>query len=177
MSLLRDVTFHLEAEAIAFTLIGANALAVHGVSRSTLDVDLLTVDDRVLRRDVWANVEARGCDIRISKGDADDPLAGCVRLAAEGAVVDVILGRYAWQKALIEASPVTSVGALSLPVAPPYALILLKLHAGGPKDAWDIRALLESIATPDAVVAEVEHGLPLLPEDARKLWARIRTEA
>lgn len=51
-------------------------------------------------------------------------------------------------------------------------LILLKLFAGGPQDAWDVTQLL---AVPDrsALVAEVEAALPALPEDARQLWRRV----
>ena len=40
MSLLRDVVAVLEANRIDHTLIGAAAMAVHGVSRATADVDL-----------------------------------------------------------------------------------------------------------------------------------------
>jgi hypothetical protein len=42
MSLLRDTIARLEAEAIPHALTGAPAMAVHGVSRSTADVDLLS---------------------------------------------------------------------------------------------------------------------------------------
>jgi hypothetical protein len=55
--------------------------------------------------------------------------------------------------------------------------VLLKLHAGGPKDAWDIRALLEVSDDAAAVQAEVERTIARLPEDARLLWARLRAEA
>jgi hypothetical protein len=55
-------------------------------------------------------------------------------------------------------------------------LILLKLHAGGPKDAWDIRSLLEVVAEPQAVVARVDSQVGRLPLDARRLWVRVRDE-
>ena len=76
MSLLRDVVALLEAEAIPHALIGAAAMAVHGVSRSTADVDLLAVESRTLEREVWAGFEQRGVALRVLKGDFDDPLAG-----------------------------------------------------------------------------------------------------
>lgn len=48
MTLLAYVTNQLRREQIEFALIGAAALAAHGVSRSTVDIDLLVVDPRVL---------------------------------------------------------------------------------------------------------------------------------
>ena len=176
MKLLGEVVGHLVSEGIAHTLIGAAAMAIHGVSRSTADVDLLTVDDRVLLRSTWAEFEARDLVRRVLKGDVDDPLAGSVRLADASEIVDVVVGRYTWQKEIIDAAERYTLDDLTLPVAPPSSLVLLKLHAGGPKDAWDIRSLLEVSDEPGALVAEVERMLPRLPPDARHLWLRLRDE-
>jgi len=60
MSLLAEVLGLLERERVPHALIGAAALAVRGVSRSTADVDLLCVDASILRRATWADFEARG---------------------------------------------------------------------------------------------------------------------
>lgn len=59
MSLLAEVLRLLERERVPHALIGAAAMAVRGVSRSTADVDLLCVDSGVLRREAWAAFEAR----------------------------------------------------------------------------------------------------------------------
>lgn len=176
MSLLRDVVALLETEAIPHALIGAAAMAVHGVSRSTADVDLLAVESRTLKREVWAGFKQRGVVLRLLKGDFDDPLAGSVRLADGTSVVDVVVGRYVWQSELIEAAVRRSIGELDLLVVQPAGLVLLKLHAGGPKDAWDIRALLEIADDRSALVADVERTLPRLPADARQLWSRIKDD-
>lgn len=55
----------------------------------------------------------------------------------------------------------------------PADLVLLKLYAGGPQDAWDIVQLR---AGDDAgtVAREVEQRRPSLPLECRALWARIR---
>jgi hypothetical protein len=177
LRLLGEVVRRLGAEGIAHALIGAGAMAVHGVSRSTADLDLLTLDDRVLLRRTWADLDAGGLVQRILRGDADDPLAGSVRLSDQDEVVDVVLGRYAWQREIVDGSPRLTLGELSVPVAPPAGLVLLKLHAGGPKDAWDIRSLLEVADDPEALVNEVERLLPRLPVDARHLWSRLRAKA
>jgi hypothetical protein len=176
MSLLGEVLQLLERERVPHALIGAAAMAVRGVSRSTADVDLLSVDSRILRREAWAAFGERGLLLRVLKGDFDDPLAGSVRLREGDEIVDVVVGRYTWQREIIEAAEHLSLGDLSLPVARPAGLVLLKLHAGGPKDAWDIRALLEVSDDPAAVYAEVDRSISRLPADARLLWSRLRAE-
>jgi hypothetical protein len=177
MSLLAEVLQLLEREGVPHALIGAAAMAVRGVSRSTADVDLLCVDSRILEREAWATFEARGLLLRVLKGEPDDPLAGTVRLGGGDEIVDVVVGRYTWQREIVEAAERLSLGDLSLPVAGPVGLVLLKLHAGGPKDAWDIRALFEVSDDPVAVQAGVESAIHRLPADARHLWSRLRAEA
>jgi hypothetical protein len=51
-------------------------------------------------------------------------------------------------------------------------LILLKLYAGGPQDAWDIAQLLGG-EDRGALVAAVDALVTLLPDDARSLWRTI----
>ena len=53
MTLLDRIADALSARAIPHALIGAIALAAHGVSRSTLDRDLLVTDPQVLDEDFW----------------------------------------------------------------------------------------------------------------------------
>lgn len=177
MSLLVDVARVLEGQRVRHALIGAAALAVHGVSRATADVDLLTVDTRVLDGGLWAKFADRRVGIRLLKGDFDDPLAGSVRLSEAAEIVDVVVGRFDWQREIVESAPRLSLGELSLPVAKPAGLILLKLDAGGPKDAWDVRALLDAVEDAAEVASEVERALPRLPPQARRLWSRLRSEA
>jgi hypothetical protein len=54
LSPLAGATSTLEAAGIAYALIGAGALAVHGISRSTFDLDLLAVDRGCLVPGLWA---------------------------------------------------------------------------------------------------------------------------
>jgi predicted nucleotidyltransferase len=175
VSLLRDVVAQMEAEGIPFALIGAAAMAVHGVSRATADIDLLTVDPRALRKDLWSGFEARGASLRLIEGDIDDPLAGSMRFSLAGdRIVDIVVGRYAWQREIIETAEEISIGEITVKVARPAGLVLLKLHAGGPKDAWDICALLESHEQAMVIKAEVDRMVTRLPAECLRLWERLR---
>jgi hypothetical protein len=96
-----------------------------------------------------------------------------VRFTAEGErPVDLIVGRYEWQTRILERSEVLDLGELRIPVPRPADLILLKLHAGGGQDAWDIAQLLAGGGRV-SLVAEVEMRLEELPPEARVLWKRI----
>lgn len=166
MALLRE-------RRIAFAVVGAAALAVHGVSRATRDLDVLVTDPACLAESTWTTLGGRGVTVTIRRGDADDPLAGVVRLTADGeAPVDLVVGRAGWQERVLARAVSSAVAGVDSPVATSADLVLLKLYAAGPQDAWDIAQLLDAGDRP-ALVAAVEAALPDLPDDARRLWARV----
>jgi hypothetical protein len=164
----------LERLGVRYALIGAGALAVHGVARSTFDLDLLTTNRAVLDPGVWVDLIADGrVHVTVRLGDADDPLAGLVRVDAAGERdVDVVVGRWAWQTEAVERASLVVAGGLQLPVVVPADLILLKLYAGGSQDKWDVEQLLAGDDR-QALVDEVESRLESLPIEARRAWAHI----
>jgi hypothetical protein len=173
MTLLARVALHLTRAQVPFALIGASALAVHGVSRSTVDIDLLTTDPRVLGAPFW-NLSDAAVDLR--PGDAADPLAGVVRVTQPGERdVDLVVGRDAWQRELLgRARPILLEDA-TLPVVDAVGLIVLKLYAGGPQDAWDIEQLLAAGDRPRLALA-VDQAVTALPSHAGLLWRSLRRD-
>jgi hypothetical protein len=164
----------LDEQHVAFALIGAEAVAVRGVPRATYDIDLFTVDFRVLRKDFWESIRTLA-NVEIRRGDIDDPLKGVVRISPENEFsIDVVVGRWKWEQRVIERAEMDTARDRPLPVVTTADLILLKLSAGGGQDAWDIDRLLK-ICDP-VTVAEVEERLPDLQQDARDLWQRILRE-
>lgn len=163
----------LRSRRIPFALIGAAAMAVHGISRSTRDLDLFTLAPEGLEPSTWAPLAAAGIETRLRRGDTDDPLAGVARFTAgDEDPVDLIVGKSRWQAGIADRAQEAAVEGTRLPVAGAADLIALKLYAGGPQDAWDIEQLLGAAGA--ALAAEVERLVPDLPEDARALWARIQ---
>lgn len=170
MTLAARVMACLNDADVAHATIGAAALAAAGVVRSSLDLDLLTLDERVLDRQFWSALVAGGVAIDVRRGDQDDPLVGVVRASAETErPVDVIVGRHAWQRRAIERARALPSGER---VVRPRDLVLLKLYAGGDQDVWDIRQLLAATDR-NALIAEVEEDLSGLPPQAAALWATI----
>jgi hypothetical protein len=173
LGLLDDVARELSSRGVSHALIGAGALAFHGVSRSTFDLDLLVTDGVVLDSSFWGRLAGLGIGLDLRVGDDDDPLAGVVRLTRSGSrSVDVVVGRAAWQsEALARATP-RALGVVPIPVVTLPDLVLLKLYAGGPQDAWDIEQLL-ALGDRTALVSTVARELSRLPSHASELWRRI----
>lgn len=173
MSLLARVVDRLDDAGIRCALVGAEALAVRGASRATADRDLLTTDLRVLDAATWAPLASDRVAVEIRRADSEDPLGGVVRFSADGErPVDLIVGRHAWQTRIVERAEVLQLGDARVAVPAVADLVLLKLYAGGPQDAWDVTQLLAG-ANRAALVAEVERRSEDLPPDARRLWRNI----
>jgi hypothetical protein len=163
----------LDRAAVPHALIGAAALAAHGVSRATADEDLLALGESPLTFDFWAPLRDAGVEVEVRRGDPDDPLAGVVRFRAPAErSVDLVLGKFAWQRRIVERARRLSRGGVEIPVVGPADLILLKLFAGGPQDAWDIHLLLAG-EDGEIVAAEVERHLPELPANCDRFWRKI----
>ena len=171
-TILTLVADTLDRNHVPFALIGAAALAIHGVSRSTLAIDMLVTDRRVLDPSFWRELgEGIGRDIRV--GDASDPLAGVIRFSAPGARdVDIVVGRGTWDADVVARAEAASHHDRQLPAVRVDDLILLKLYAGGSQDRWDIEQLL---ARPDraTVIVDVERHVSQLPADAQRLWKTV----
>jgi hypothetical protein len=169
VTLLARVTAFLAERDIANALIGAAALAAYGVSRSTLDQDLLVTDVRVLAASFWQALAGEAV-IDVRRGDTEDPLAGVVRIArAAERDVDVVVGRHRWQHEVL--SRAHRLADEPMYVVDKADLILLKLYAGGTQDRWDIEQLL---ALDSSEAATVDERIAALPAHSRELWASLR---
>jgi hypothetical protein len=167
---IEPVTRVLDAAAVPYALIGAHAMAARGYPRFTVDVDLLTTDVRVLDAATWAPLVDEGARIDRRRGDADDPLAGVVRIVlADGTNVDVVVGRWEWERHLVARAEPMRVLGVTIPVPATSDLILLKLAAGGHLDLHDAAALL-ALGDRERLIGDVETRLEAVRPDVRSLW-------
>lgn len=174
MSLLDPVVAVLRSHGIPFALVGASALAAHGVLRSTVDQDLFVMDSICLEPSLWQSLRDQGLAVEIQRGDIFDPLAGVVRFKRSGErPLDVVVGKYTWQREVLDRASVPQ-GApeTAIPLVRAADLILLKLYAGGPQDAWDIQQLLAG-ENRETLIAEVNRELPRLTSESAALWKKI----
>jgi hypothetical protein len=164
----------LEALDAPYALIGGHAMAARGYARFTVDVDLLTADQRVLDDQTWTSLESEGATIERRRGDDDDPLAGVVHiLLADGSDIDIVVGRWTWERDVIaRAETLTLAKGVKIPVPLTSDLILLKLAAGGLMDVRDAAALLE-IGDRASLVREIESRIDEVRPDIRGLWREL----
>jgi hypothetical protein len=152
-------------------VVGGVALGAHGVARATLDTDVLVANASVLVRAFWRGLRGVGA-AEIRAGDADDPLAGVVRFATEAGCVEVVVGRGAWVRRVLERRMTLRVRRRALPVVDRADLVLLKLFAAGPQDLLDVRLLLAVDETGE-LRQTVEARLPEVPAVVRRQWRRL----
>ena len=175
-ALLDDIVAFLERRGSSTALIGAIALAAHGIARATLDLDLLALNFGLLRENAWAELEAKGVTVEIRRGTHDDPLAGVVRATrGEETPVDVVVGKHRFLEDALSRRRTIPVGGRFLPFVDAADLVVLKVFAGGPQDLLDAELLLagsEGVAIRSAVEARLASLPRALREDAAQLLAR-----
>ncbi|MBS1767687.1 MAG: hypothetical protein JST05_09840 [Acidobacteria bacterium] len=162
---------HLSGHRVPFALIGAVALAMHGVARFTADVDLMATDPQVLRPAFWNGFD--GPRPVLTQGDAEDPLAGVARFALSPQH-DLIVGKSAGTRLALESAE--RLEGIPCPVVTPLALLALKAEAGSPQDAHDARALLEAQAQlgNTSLAGQFRELLPSLGKDPLAFVTRFR---
>ena len=176
VSLLDRVAAILDGADVRYAVIGASAMAAHGVARSTHDIDLLTLADQSLDTKLWAPLADAGVAVSVTRGDGADPLAGVVRFEETGKrPVDLVVGRHWWQVRMLERAEPAVVHGSRVPTVQARDVIALKLFAGGAQDAWDVVQLLTG-PDRDALIAEVSSDIVDLPAHCHDLWERILTE-
>lgn len=123
-------------------LFGAQAVALHGVPRTTADVDVTIL---------WNEEAERVVDALRSAGIeplVDDPefIAGTrvipARHAASGWRLDIVLGGPGLEEQIAADAVKMSVGSLEVPVLRLEHLVVLKLLAQRPQDIADVARLL-----------------------------------
>ena len=177
VSLLDRVAAVLDRAGARYAVIGASAMAAHGVARSTHDTDVLTVADACLDAGLWAPLADAGVAVSVACGDATDPLAGVVRFEDGGKrPVDLVVGRHRWQIRVLERAEPAVIHGSRVPTVQARDLVALKLFAGGAQDAWDVAQLL---AGPDreTLIGEVSADVGDLPPHCRRLWEQILMDA
>ena len=125
-------------------LFGAQAVLVWGRPRLTADVDVtvrLRTADTV---GFWHAMEAAGFHLRVP-----DPEAFVARTrvlpflhVATQLPLDVVLAGPGIEDAFVERAVRVEIEGLSVPVASPEDLIVMKVLAGRPKDLDDVRSVL-----------------------------------
>lgn len=165
----RGLMARLDAARVSFCLVGDHALALHGCGMRDGAIELLTVDEAVLRPLFWP--EATQPDAVM--GEPGDPVRGRVRWAAVPGHTLLVGSGHAMVFAVDTARAHPAAGCR---VATPLGLVLLILARGGPGSRADVVELIRAqeawrggrwrpaveehlYGLPDAACASWEHVL------------------
>lgn len=160
----RDLLTELGAAKVDFIVVGAHALAAHGLPRATADFDVFVRPSVENAERLMRALDAFGAPTRAHGVDTDDfTRPGMVyQLGLPPRRIDILTSisgldfEAAWSSRLV-----IEIGALRLPVLGREALILNKLASGRKKDLLDVEALRasgEAAAQPGAQVSEAATG-------------------
>jgi len=161
----------LAGNGVKHCLIGAHAFSVWGYTRNTVDIDFITVDDRVLSKRFWPE-DCVDHIVALRRGDDDDPLVGVARF--KDPAIDVIVGRGRLVREAITTATLDDI--TGVPVATPLHLSLLKLDAGGPKDIADVCelfAVMRVTGSDPELQQRVAERVPELSAWGQGAWARL----
>ncbi len=171
--LLASAVSRLKQRQVRCALVGAAALSAHGVEPASAGVELLVVSPAVLAPEFWKGLE--GAESSIHPTGAGDPLAGTVRLARGGDVLEVLVGKQAWQQDLVVRARPRQVEGTEVPVASVVDLIVLELWAGDAEDVEDVKRLL-AITDRESITEQVDARLNQLPPECARLWRKVLRE-
>ncbi len=164
----RELVTRLDAGRVKFCLIGESALVAHGCGPRDGDVELLAVDQAVLRPLFWAEADRA----KVTIGQPDDAVEGRVRWARVPDHVLLVGSVHPMVFAVDTARPLDGVPC---PVATPLALVLLALSRGGPGSRADVVELIraQERRRNGRWRPRVEQHLRFLPEAAGHSWQQV----
>lgn len=143
---LLEVVGLLEGLGINYCLIGGYAVAVHGVPRHTVDLDLMVElsDEQLVR--LREELQRRNIRYGYSRSSVGDPVGDVLSLELE-LPVQLIRAKWKYESCAIASAVEIAYHGARVKVATAEHLIILKLRAGGPLDLYDVENILATKAT------------------------------
>ncbi|MGH7353879.1 MAG: hypothetical protein ACRELS_04780 [Candidatus Rokuibacteriota bacterium] len=133
----------LDAEGVAYMIVGALAVAMWGEPRATADIDVTLRGDAERLDALAARAVAEGFALDREWLEWQPLLRDRQRrLIGAGAIVDLMRPRDAHEEGALERRRYVLVEGRQLPFAAPDDLILMKMKAGRPRDFEDASSVL-----------------------------------
>ena len=142
--LLLDVAAVIDAERIPYAVIGGFAAAIHGVNRSTTDMDVTMQVALPDLPKLVASFEQAGFVTSVSRGDYDDPIGAVIDLTdTYNNCVEVLIGIRGLKSATFSRAIEVPYCGAQLRVIGYEDFLAMKLAAGGPQDLLDVEEALK----------------------------------
>lgn len=167
-------------EHLRWYLFGAQAVAAHGVPRSTDDIDLtVELGERSLSELTGPLAKAGFQPLIADLAFAAETRVFPVHHRASGWNLDIVLAGPGIEETILSEVVRFRVGATEIPVISVENLVALKILAGRPRDLEDIRGLLRVAELDDTTVLRTLGALEaaLDQSDLVPLFRRLRSES
>jgi hypothetical protein len=138
----RDVLSAFNAEGVEYLVVGAYALAAHGLPRATGDLDLWIAATSENAARVWAALNKFGASLRDLKVEDFEAADQVIQIGVSPSRIDILtsIDGVEFEPARLRAANL-SVGDVSLPVISKTDLIANKRATGRPQDIADVARL------------------------------------
>lgn len=147
--LLLDVVEILRREKVDYAVIGAFALAVHGVVRATTDVDALLFTKPGRLAKLERPFERAGFDTELRTAEADDPISGMLVVSDDsGNRVELLGGLRNMDPEIYSRTLEVRFRNETLRIVGREDLIAMKCFAGSPQDLFDARSAYQAASGP-----------------------------
>ena len=129
---------------IPYAVIGGYAVAAWGEERATRDVDLLCLNDS---QKIIKALQEENLQFEHRCGDWEDPISEVIRIDFSDQdspfEVDIVIGIKNAPVGIFDRIRKLTIEDLSIPIASPEDMVLLKLLAGSARDLEDARSILQ----------------------------------
>jgi predicted nucleotidyltransferase len=129
---------------IAYAVIGGYAVAAWGEERATRDIDLLCLSDS---QKIIKTLQEENLQFEHRLGDWDDPISEVIRIDLNDKdslfEVDILIGIRNAPSGILDRLRKLTIEGVTIPVAAPEDVILLKLLAGSSRDLDDAKSILQ----------------------------------
>ncbi len=147
--LLVDAVRILQRENVAYAVIGAFALSVHGVVRASTDADALLFTTQKRLKSLRTQFNRAGFGTELRRGDADDPVQSMLMLSDKfGNRVDLLGGLRGMDPELFSRTLEVAFLGESLRIVGREDFIAMKCFAGAPQDILDAQSAYRGAAGP-----------------------------
>ena len=129
---------------IPYAVIGGYAVAAWGEERATRDIDLLCLCDS---REIIRTLKEDHLQFEHRLGDWEDPISEVIRIDMgdinSPLEIDIIIGIKNAPIGILSRIRKLNIEGLTIPVASPEDVVLLKLLAGSARDLEDARSIIQ----------------------------------
>ena len=139
--LFLDAVEILQRENVAYAVIGAFALSVHGMVRATMDVDAVVFAAPKQLANLQAAFDSAGFLTELRRGDSDDPIPAMLVLRdAYDNRVELLGGLRGMDPEVFSRTVEVPLMGVNLRIVGREDFIAMKCFAGSPQDIMDARS-------------------------------------